>query len=325
MGETVGFVTRTAGGRTVSMGGSPGVVAPQSRNQFVAKKADGTLLGADFSSIRDAQRAVEASVGSGLLRWERSDLVLDIEHWAGSKRDFWPGDLNAPNQGTLTPATGLLNGGLWVRADKARRLAPAAPPPSTELVIRRWQSLDGSGTITATAASGTSPTFAGGDDTTTGRPAARFSPGDFMSTTLTGFGPTYSVHAVVSFAGLGAGARYVITIGAEENFSLFVNASNEPTLIVDSTTLSASAVTAGDTFLLTAVHHATDVDFFVNGVLIGTVVDVAASGTCVISNATAGDSWDGDIFELIVVPDDLNTVINEQIINYALDHYGIAA
>ena len=321
MGEVVGFVTRTRSRANEALFGVTSGVPPLSRMEAVASRADGTIVG-EFASIGSAQRAVERSLGGQLLSWFREDLNGDIEHWRGELRQFWPGDLNpGAGQGPTFTQQGLLQGGVWVRADKLTELVPAAAPPSTEQNIARWKSIDGAGTTRLTAASAaTTPGFADGDETTTGRPAARFDGAQSLPSNLT-LSPPYSVHVIASFADLAADRASAVAIGALENFSLNVTAADLPELVVDSTAITAAAISAGDTVILSAVHHAADVDFYVNGTFVGTVVAVASSGAVTVS--LAGDPWQGDIFEVILAPNELNDNVNAKIIRYALDRYNI--
>jgi len=79
MATTVGTVTRMMGDSIVDAGQTAqGNVAA-----FVARNAQGVAVGT-FKSAGEAQAAINQTNGT-ILRWTRSDLRGDIEHYVGSR------------------------------------------------------------------------------------------------------------------------------------------------------------------------------------------------------------------------------------------------
>jgi hypothetical protein len=323
MGEIQGFVTRTLGRTNQALFGITSGVAEISRNQVVASKANGTIIG-EFSSIGEAQRAVERSLGSGFLSWTRQNLRQDIEHWRGESRKFFPGDLNPGTGPVLSPGPGLLEGGLWFRADQGiRRLVPAAPPPSKTQLVATWSSFDGSGN-SASAGVGARPTLANGVDilTTTGLAGVLFDAGEFMSTTLAALAPPYSIFVAVSYTDQSR-QQNIIQVGAPTNFSFAVDAGGDIEVRSDSKVdVPALGLADGTTFVLSAVQHADSTDIWLNG---EPVTGIPGPGVTPVSAAvelsSVSDAWAGAIFEVIVTPSDLNPNIVAKLNHYLVDRY----
>lgn len=318
MGEIRGFVTRALGRTNQGMMGGTSGNAAISRNQVRATRADGSDIGV-FSSVPAAQRAVERTVGGGLLSWFRADLNSQIESWRGESRDFFPGDLNPGNGQQLNPSGGLLNGGLWVRADKLVTLQPASPPPSTDKIITRWRSMDGSGSVIASADASVAANFDGGDNTTTGRPAAVFGDGDNYRTNISALSPTYSAFWAFSWTDFGRD-EILFSVGADTNFGMRMTAGGELSYRSAAKSIEVAGSTDGQTFVIGMVQHATTCDCYLGDTLLGTLpaVTPAAGAVTISSDAT---SWVGQIFEGLIVPTDLNPNIVAKIQRYMLDRY----
>ena len=82
MATVIGTVTRASADTAAvsSPGDSQG-----NRAAFVARNAKGVAIGS-YRSAGEAQQAVNQSVGQ-ILRWDRTDLRGNIEHYTGSLRN----------------------------------------------------------------------------------------------------------------------------------------------------------------------------------------------------------------------------------------------
>lgn len=322
MGEIQGFVTRTRGRTSEAMFGITSGTPPLSRNEMVATKRDGTIIG-EFDSIGSAQRAVERSAGGQLLSWFRQDLNTDIEHWRGVSREFYPGDLNPGGGQNVSPAGGLLIDGLWFRADQGLRLGPQIGGAPTPQLVSRWASFDGSGNSASSPSVAERATYADATDilTSTGFPGLQFETGKHLTTTLASLEPPYSVFAAVSYSAAAA-SEIITTIGSFTNFSFSVSAAGDVQVRSDSNVGTAAvAIADGTTFVLSAVQHADTVDIFYNGVQGAGIpaVSTPVAGSPTIS--LVSDSWRDVIFELLVVPSDLNDNVVAKINRYFTDRY----
>lgn len=81
MATVIGTVTRASA--DTSAVSSPGD-SQGNRAAFIARNAQGVAIGS-YRSAGDAQQAVNQQVGQ-VLRWVRSDLRGNIEHYTGSTR-----------------------------------------------------------------------------------------------------------------------------------------------------------------------------------------------------------------------------------------------